>query len=277
MHMNPVATGSVAGPEDYRWSSARLVLEGKMLRQTGLDYSAVVGSLGTRARDGESGRHELPGIKRDMMALLPLLGLLSSQAGVGHSFDVDIPGRLGQSTLIRGRVESQSSRTGIALTVVTGWNQESTEVERFEWLTDRVPPKVDFLSPIRVLGSNWPMVFAKILRANWLDYKLYSVSEEGPGVAFSFSCREENAVAWVVSTDGKLKGITTVDRYARPPAKLRTRERRSTRWQLVTHYKYGCRNCTWQATSRRWVSYHFGDPIPSQGKVHPEVACLWQK
>jgi len=52
IHMNPVKAGHVESAEDYRWSSARLVLEGKMSRETGLDYSAVVGSLGTPARSG---------------------------------------------------------------------------------------------------------------------------------------------------------------------------------------------------------------------------------
>jgi len=53
--MNPVRAEYVESPEAHRWWSARLVLEGKMSRETGLNYAAVVGSLGTRARDEESG------------------------------------------------------------------------------------------------------------------------------------------------------------------------------------------------------------------------------
>jgi len=68
IHMNPVKAGYVESPEDYRWSSARLVLEGKMSRETGLDYSAVVGCLGTGGEEppGSSGsRTSLPYKARD--------------------------------------------------------------------------------------------------------------------------------------------------------------------------------------------------------------------
>lgn len=60
LHRNPVEAGYADAPEDYRWSSARLLLEGKMSRESGLAYHGVVGSLGTRARDGVSGSHQCP-------------------------------------------------------------------------------------------------------------------------------------------------------------------------------------------------------------------------
>jgi len=46
VHMNPVRAGYVEHPEDFVWSSARLVLAGKLSRETGLPYDDVVKSLG---------------------------------------------------------------------------------------------------------------------------------------------------------------------------------------------------------------------------------------
>lgn len=61
IHLNPVKAGYVQGPEDYRWSSARLVLEGKLSTEAGLAYDEVVGShLGTWAVESESDRQECP-------------------------------------------------------------------------------------------------------------------------------------------------------------------------------------------------------------------------
>ena len=47
-HMNPVEAGYVDAPEEYRWSSARLVRAGAMSRESGLPYQAVIDSLGAR-------------------------------------------------------------------------------------------------------------------------------------------------------------------------------------------------------------------------------------
>ncbi|MFI5386494.1 MAG: hypothetical protein ACHQ50_10285 [Fimbriimonadales bacterium] len=52
IHMNPVEAGYVDKQEDYRWSSARLVLSGMMSRQTGIAYNDVVESLGTGWAEG---------------------------------------------------------------------------------------------------------------------------------------------------------------------------------------------------------------------------------
>ena len=54
IHMNPVEVGYVASPEEYRWSSAKLVLEGRLSRETGLPYDDVVRSLGAQSEEGES-------------------------------------------------------------------------------------------------------------------------------------------------------------------------------------------------------------------------------
>jgi putative transposase len=45
LHMNPVKAGYVESPEDYRWSSARLVVAGHLCLEKGLPYEAVVRSL----------------------------------------------------------------------------------------------------------------------------------------------------------------------------------------------------------------------------------------
>jgi putative transposase len=47
IHLNPVRAGYVEQPEDYRWSSARLVLQASLSSETGLPYGAVVDSLRT--------------------------------------------------------------------------------------------------------------------------------------------------------------------------------------------------------------------------------------
>jgi len=54
IHQNPVEAEYVKSPDEYRWSSARLVLNGHLSSEHGLDYSAVVRSLGTWAVDGGS-------------------------------------------------------------------------------------------------------------------------------------------------------------------------------------------------------------------------------
>ena len=60
IHQNPLKAGYVEEAEDYRWSSARLVLEGHLSRETGLPYSVVVGSLGTWVVEEENGGQERP-------------------------------------------------------------------------------------------------------------------------------------------------------------------------------------------------------------------------
>lgn len=45
IHMNPVAAGYVERPEDYRWSSAALVLGSHLSDEHGLPYDEVVKSL----------------------------------------------------------------------------------------------------------------------------------------------------------------------------------------------------------------------------------------
>jgi len=60
MHLNPVKAGYVECAEDYRSSSARLVLAGKLSRQTGLACDDVVKSLGAWAVDGENDARERP-------------------------------------------------------------------------------------------------------------------------------------------------------------------------------------------------------------------------
>jgi hypothetical protein len=51
-HMNPVKAAYVEQPEAYRWSSARLVLQGDLSEESGLAYESVVGSLGTNSGGG---------------------------------------------------------------------------------------------------------------------------------------------------------------------------------------------------------------------------------
>jgi len=51
---NPVEVEYVKSPEECRWSSTRLVLNSHLSREHGLDYAAVVGSLGTWAVDDGS-------------------------------------------------------------------------------------------------------------------------------------------------------------------------------------------------------------------------------
>jgi REP element-mobilizing transposase RayT len=45
IHQNPVRAGYVKEAEDYRWSSARLVLDGKMSDETGIAYRDVRDSV----------------------------------------------------------------------------------------------------------------------------------------------------------------------------------------------------------------------------------------
>ena len=45
LHNNPVKAGYVEAPEDYRWSSARLVVGGHLALDTGLPYDEVVKSV----------------------------------------------------------------------------------------------------------------------------------------------------------------------------------------------------------------------------------------
>ncbi len=52
VHLNPVKAGYVDAAEDYRWSSARLVLSGKLSLETGLSYEDVVASLRPVSSDG---------------------------------------------------------------------------------------------------------------------------------------------------------------------------------------------------------------------------------
>jgi putative transposase len=54
IHQNPVKAGYVLQSEDYRWSSARLVLEGKLSTEHGLAYDEVVKSLGAWTVEGDS-------------------------------------------------------------------------------------------------------------------------------------------------------------------------------------------------------------------------------
>ncbi len=54
IHMNPVKAGYVEHAEDYRWSSARLVLEGKLSREDGLSYDDGVTSLGAWSVEEEN-------------------------------------------------------------------------------------------------------------------------------------------------------------------------------------------------------------------------------
>ena len=45
-HYNPVVAGYVESPEQYRWSSASLVMAGHLAVDTGLPYDEVVKSVG---------------------------------------------------------------------------------------------------------------------------------------------------------------------------------------------------------------------------------------
>jgi REP element-mobilizing transposase RayT len=60
IHQNPVNAGYVERAEDYRWSSARLLMSGLMDEQTGLAYNEVVNSLGIWAVEGEGGPYKCP-------------------------------------------------------------------------------------------------------------------------------------------------------------------------------------------------------------------------
>jgi REP element-mobilizing transposase RayT len=48
IHLNPVRAGHVEQAEDYRWSSARLVMEGKMSDEAGIPYHEVLASVQPR-------------------------------------------------------------------------------------------------------------------------------------------------------------------------------------------------------------------------------------
>jgi putative transposase len=52
IHQNPVLAGYVEAPEDYRWSSARLVMQDLLDRELGLSYEAVVRSVASRPGEG---------------------------------------------------------------------------------------------------------------------------------------------------------------------------------------------------------------------------------
>lgn len=54
IHDNPVRAGYVESAESYRWSSAGLVMRGRMERQSGIAYNEVVESLGTWSVEGGS-------------------------------------------------------------------------------------------------------------------------------------------------------------------------------------------------------------------------------
>lgn len=54
IHRNPVNAGFVTNPEDYRWSSERLLVEGKMSRESDPAYNDVVNSLGAYAGEEEN-------------------------------------------------------------------------------------------------------------------------------------------------------------------------------------------------------------------------------
>jgi hypothetical protein len=48
IHHNPVKAAYVERPEEYRWSSAALVMSGLLSEESGLPYEAVIESLGAR-------------------------------------------------------------------------------------------------------------------------------------------------------------------------------------------------------------------------------------
>ncbi len=116
--------------------------------------------------------------------------------------------------------------------------------------------------PIKVTAQVGPQLLIKLYRPDWLDYELYAIANDGVERAFTYSCRDEKTIRWIVS-DGRLKGIVTFDRFAVPPPVLERHMRVGTRLQLREVWRYDGDLGRWLVRKRQWTTYKFGASPPN--------------
>lgn len=180
---------------------------------------------------------------------------------------------LSESFVLSGKVVQAENKCRIVITCEPEGGPYSYRAE------EDSPGKfdsVDYLIPIRLAGCPYPGVLAFRRRKNWADYEIYVTERDSVTRAFSFSCRDEDAIRWT-AVHGTLTGFRTFDRYEAVPERLMRKEHGG-RWVWVSTYRWNPKRETFDVTKQSWRRFP-GPLVFEPGKEMPpdRISFRWKQ